>query len=193
MKTNMRMNLENKLIPILKQYTKGEVLEVGSGNLSYKKYVNYTDYKTLDVNSHLRVDFCEDIHETTLSSESFDTVLMIEVLEHLYNPFTAIKQVNRLLRKGGYVVVTTPFIYPYHGTPHDFYRYTKYGLMKIFDDFEEVKIVEYGNVFGASLDILTSYKLLKPLKILNILISSKIFDNTFNTKTPTGCLVIAEK
>ena len=193
MKSNIRRNLEKKLIPALKRYTKGKVLEVGSGNLSYKKYVKSTDYKTLDINNNLGVDYCEDIHETKLPSNYFDTILMVEVLEHFYNPFKAVEQVNRILKKGCYVIATTPFIHPYHGEPYDFYRYTKHGLKKIFEEFDEVEIVEYGNVFGASLDLLTAYKLLKPLKILNCLLNNRLFNNLFIEKTPTGILIIAKK
>jgi ubiquinone/menaquinone biosynthesis C-methylase UbiE len=193
MKSNIRRNFEEKMIPALSKYTNGKVLEVGSGNLSYKQYVRCTDYKTLDINNSLNVDFCEDVHRTTLPSNSFDTVLMIEVLEHLYNPFKAIEQVNRVLKKGGYVIATTPFIYPYHGEPYDFYRYTKYGLMEIFKEFDEIEIVEYGNVLGASLDILTAHILLRPLKIFNCFINNRFFNSVFNRKTPTGSLIIAKK
>ena len=192
MKSNIRKGLENNLIPSLKKYTKGKILEIGSGNLSYKKYVKSKSYKTLDINSTLNVDFCEDIHKTIISSNSFDTILMIEVLEHLYNPFKAIEQVHRILKKEGYVIATTPFIHPYHGEPHDYYRYTKHGLKKIFEEFDDVKVIEYGNVFGVCLDILTSYKFLKPLKLLNPLVNNSFFNN-FSKKTPIGILIIAKK
>jgi len=150
MRTNIRINLEKELISKLKKFTKGKVLEIGCGNLNYKQYIKFKDYKTLDVNSKIRVDFYEDIHKTTLSSNSFDTILMVEVLEHLYNPFEAVKQIHRVLKQGGYVIATTPFIYPYHGEPHDYFRYTKYGLKEIFKNFSETKIFSYGNVFGAT-------------------------------------------
>lgn len=167
LKSNIRISLERELIPSLKKYTKGKTLEIGVGNLSYKKYANYSSYKSLDINSKLNVDFCEDIHKTTIRSNSFDTVFMIEVLEHLYNPFEAIRQVRRILKKGGRVIATTPFIYPYHSEPYDYFRYTKHGLKRIFKGFDEIKIIEYGNVLGAILDILTAYKIFKPFRVLN--------------------------
>jgi SAM-dependent methyltransferase len=192
MRTNIRINLEKEIIPVLRKFAKGSILEIGCGNLSYRKYIKSKNYKTLDINPKVKPDFCEDIHKTKIPSNSFDTIIMIETLEHLYNPFKAIEQAHRILKQGGYVIATTPFIYPYHGEPHDYYRYTKYGLMEIFKKFQKIKITEYGNVFGATIDILTSYKIFKPLKLLNILINSLIFNN-FDNKTPTGILILAKK
>jgi ubiquinone/menaquinone biosynthesis C-methylase UbiE len=192
MKSNIRINLEKNLIPSLKMYTKGKVLEIGSGNLSYKKYVNFEKYKTLDIDPRLKLDYLEDKHKTKVPSNSFNTVIMIEVLEHLYNPFLAIEQVHRILKKEGCVIATTPFIHPYHGEPHDYYRFTSFGLKQIFKDFSHIQVIKYGNVFGASTDLLSSYKIFKPLKLLNFFINNMFF-NKFNEKTPLGHVIIAKK
>ncbi|MBN1182940.1 MAG: methyltransferase domain-containing protein [Bacteroidales bacterium] len=191
MKSNIRIALEKKLIPTLETKVKGDVLEVGSGGHSYRKHMKFDSYKTLDINPDLDVDYNEDIHNTKIESNTFDTILMIEVLEHLYNPFLAVKQVNRILKNSGVVIATVPFIHPYHGMPHDYFRYTRSGIREIFKDFSNVEIIEYGNLFGAVLDLLTSYWIFRFLKVLNPL-NSLIFINRYAKKTPCGILVIAK-
>lgn len=65
-------------------------------------------------------------------AESFDTVLLLEVLEHLEQPGRALCEMARVLRKGGKAIVTVPFLYPMHDEPHDYQRYTQYGLAREF-------------------------------------------------------------
>lgn len=65
-------------------------------------------------------------------ARSFDTVLMFEVLEHLERPGRALGEIERVLREDGQVMVTIPFLYPMHDEPHDYQRYTRYGLIREF-------------------------------------------------------------
>lgn len=159
---------------------------------NYRKYINFDSYKTFDVDKNSNANFCEDLHATKISSDSFDTIIMIEVMEHLYNPFEGIRQVHRILKKDGYVIATTPFIFPYHSEPNDYFRYTEHGLCKLFEEFSELRIIQYGNVFGATIDLLTVYKLFKPLKIFNLVTNIQSF-NKFLAKTPLGHIIIAKK
>lgn len=59
---------------------------------------------------------------------SFDTVAMLEVLEHLEHPQQALSEASRVLRPGGRLLLTMPFLYPMHDEPHDYQRYTTHGL-----------------------------------------------------------------
>lgn len=192
-KSSIRINLERQLLPTLDKYSKGDTLEIGPGNISYKKHINYNSYKTLDIKGKNHIDYIEDIHNTSIESNSFDTIIMIEVLEHLYNPFQAINEVRRILKPGGCIIASTPFIHPYHGEPHDYYRYTKFGLIHLFNKFKIIEIIEYGNVFGSIIDLLTSYRLFKVLKIFNHLRINKTLEKYFKNKTPLGILIVAKK
>lgn len=194
MKSNARININKVLKKALEEYVKGHVLEIGVGNLDYINNIenNYLSYKTLDIDKKLDVDFCEDIHKTTIPGNQFDTIIMIEVLEHLYNPFKAIEEVHRIARTNANVIATTPFIHPYHGEPHDYFRFTEYGLRKIFENFSKVEIISYGNLFGALLDLSKTYKIFKPLSLINPLINN-CFNYSLKEKTPIGNLVIAVK
>ncbi len=57
-----------------------------------------------------------------------DAVTAFQVLEHLQEPATFLREAYRVLRSGGHVVLTTPFMWGIHEAPHDYYRYTAYGL-----------------------------------------------------------------
>jgi SAM-dependent methyltransferase len=74
---------------------------------------------------------------------SFDGVVLTEVLEHCKNPFAAIKEVQRVLRPNGLALVTSPFIWPWHGTEdyQDYWRFTHQGWALLLDGFLQVEIV----------------------------------------------------
>jgi ubiquinone/menaquinone biosynthesis C-methylase UbiE len=64
------------------------------------------------------------------------------VLEHLERPWDAVKEMYRVVKPGGHVLLTTPLFWHLHEEPRDFYRYTKYGLQYLFETegFETVLI-----------------------------------------------------
>jgi SAM-dependent methyltransferase len=62
---------------------------------------------------------------------SFDTILCTEVLEHTREPWRVMAEFVRLLRPGGHVLISVPFTYPLHEQPHDYWRFTGYGLEEV--------------------------------------------------------------
>lgn len=83
----------------------------------------------------------------------FDVILVPEVLEHIVTPHVAIDNVHRFLRPGGKAIVTTPFIFPIHDRPHDFFRYTRYGLAYLLREFQSVDI-RARNSWGEAIAVL---------------------------------------
>jgi SAM-dependent methyltransferase len=87
----------------------------------------------VDFTSFPHVDILLDFTKTLpIRNESVDGVISISVLEHLVNPSLAANEIVRILKKGGVVYVNTPFLYPYHGAPEDYSRWTLSGLSQIF-------------------------------------------------------------
>jgi SAM-dependent methyltransferase len=70
----------------------------------------------------------------------YDVVLMIEVLEHVLDPFAAVKNIETLLKPGGMLALSTPFLFPVHDRPIDFFRFTHYGLRQLCSGFESTSI-----------------------------------------------------
>ncbi len=73
-------------------------------------------------------DIVGDVGRLPFASESFDTVLCTQVLEHVPSPERVMNEFWRVLRPGGILITTTPQTWGLHHEPHDYYRYTHYGL-----------------------------------------------------------------
>ena len=73
-----------------------------------------------------------DAHTPPFQDESFDTVVFTEVLEHLEHAEQAFKAVSSLIRTGGTMHFSMPFIYPIHDAPADFQRFTAYTIQRLF-------------------------------------------------------------
>lgn len=115
----------------------GVLLDLGCGVKPYEKtfapYVNKyigLEYSPESGYRGNKADFCGDAAFLPLADESVDTILCTEVMEHVPNPEKTIEEFARVLRPGGTVITTAPFVYPIHDA-YDFFRYTPDGLAAI--------------------------------------------------------------
>jgi len=70
----------------------------------------------------------------------FDAVVCSEVIEHVEDPAALVGEIHRVLRSGGHLLLTSPFLYPIHGDPHDYRRLTETSLRRLTADFSRVEI-----------------------------------------------------
>lgn len=85
------------------------------------------------------VDLVADAHDLHMvETNSIDCVVSISTLEHVRNPAKVVKEIFRILKPGGIVYLSIPFIFPYHADPDDFYRYSHRGIAVLCEDFERV-------------------------------------------------------
>jgi SAM-dependent methyltransferase len=91
-------------------------------------FSNVSSYVGLDIAPHSNVDVAGDAQKLPFTDNSFDTVLCNEVLEHVAEPSRLMSEVARVLRPGGFLLLTTPQTWGLHHEPHDYYRFTHYGL-----------------------------------------------------------------
>lgn len=91
-------------------------------------------------------DVAGDLLKLPFSTASFDGIVLTEVLEHCTNPWAAIHEVFRVLRPGGLLLVTSPFLWPDHRTEDykDFWRFTEQGWELLLGGFDDVSIVACG-------------------------------------------------
>lgn len=155
--------VENTLKRIPKGY---RILDVGAGEQQFKKFCLHLDYVSQDFakyngkgnNKGLQtenwnnknIDIISDIVKIPEPDKSFDAIMCTEVFEHLPEPILAIKEFSRLIKIGGYLIITAPFCSLTHHSPYHFYtgynRYfyethlTKYG-------FKILEITPNGNYF----------------------------------------------
>ncbi|HEV2263079.1 MAG TPA: methyltransferase domain-containing protein [Stellaceae bacterium] len=69
-----------------------------------------------------------------LETDSYDTIVATDVIEHLHTPEALFSSAARALRSGGKLIVGVPFLYWVHEAPHDFHRYTRFALEKFVKD-----------------------------------------------------------
>lgn len=115
---------------------KVSILDIGCGTMPYRSLFTENDicisYEGADIEQHPEVPISVQIDPITqtikASDESYDLVLHFQTLEHVPDPKKFIDECRRILRPGGIMFCTVPFIFEYHAVPRDFYRWTHEGL-----------------------------------------------------------------
>ena len=148
----------------------GRILDAGAGSKIFQKYCSHLKYVSQDfgeydgeqtgdglaekdVSTIARAsdwDIVSDIIKIPEPDGSFDAILCTEVFEHLPDPISAIKEFSRLLKSGGKLIITAPFVSGAHMTPFHFYSgFNKYfyenNLGKFGFDIKE--LTPNGNFF----------------------------------------------
>jgi len=120
-------------------YVKGRLLDIGCGEKPYLDIFSpHTDsYTGIDIPQSLHkkdaVDIFANAHQLPFKKDSFDTVLCLEILEHVKQPLDVLKEIYRVLKPGGILVLSAPQNYWLHNDPKDFYRFTQQGLIELVE------------------------------------------------------------
>lgn len=196
---------------IIKKYASGILLDLGCGEVAlYQMYLPYVSkiYCADWPNSTHNNSFL-DIHlninqRLPFKENSFNTIIFTDVLEHLQKPDIVWREINKILKPNGKIIIGVPFIHLLHEEPHDYFRYTEFRL-KLFCEENSLKILTifpYGGALEVLLDI--SAKLISKSKVTSSifylfsrliyksLIGRKIFKLT-SSKYPLGYCLVAEK
>lgn len=172
MKTFHRLLLE-KLLKQNSSLVKGKILDAGSGQRRYD-HLFKGEITACDLNPkpEIKVEKC-DIVCLPYVNEEFDSVLCLEVLEYLTidTVKVALKEIKRVLRPGGLVLLSSPFFYKEH---KDNLRLSSHYIASLLKElrFSDVQVIKFGNKFTACYDIMRySYfkaKFLKPFYLLEL-------------------------
>ena len=134
----------------------GDVLDVGCGNKPYSIWLkNARKHIGIDIYDGALVDYViKPDAKWDFLDNSFDAVISTQVLEHTEDFEHLLNEAFRVLKPKGKLVLSAPFLYHEHGTPYDFWRFTKFGLEKtIKAKGNIIKVKELGGI-GSTLAIL---------------------------------------
>jgi SAM-dependent methyltransferase len=115
------------------------VLDAGAGEAPYRELFSHCAYATQDWSESVhpearRADYVADLAALPIEDARFDFVVCTEVLEHVAEPASALAEIARVLRPGGGLLVTVPFVMELHEEPHDHWRYTSHGLRRLIEE-----------------------------------------------------------
>lgn len=116
----------------------GRVLDVGCGRKPYRHLVPAGEYVGLELDTpELRGLAAADLYYSggrfPVPDASFDAVICSQVLEHIFTPEDFLGEIHRVLRPGGSLLLTTPFVWDEHSQPYDFGRYSSFGLAHLLE------------------------------------------------------------
>ena len=142
------LNFRDEIISVINNNM--TVLDIGKSMRENFNKIKCKEIQTLDINifedyPDIQFDLSEKVTiEQNDIYKKFDAIICLAVLEHVYDPFIAIKNINKMLKDNGILFGYVPFLYHYHAPENlyfqDFYRYSKDGLAYLLKDFKEVKI-----------------------------------------------------
>lgn len=179
-----------------------KVLDIGAGGCPHREKFNHCEYSTQDFvqlsdsqiqnqEGYGKIDFVSDILDIPVPDQSYDVILCSEVIEHVPDPVSAIKEFSRILKPGGSLLITAPLQSGLHQEPYHFYGgFTKYWYKKFLTDnnFTELNIEPNGSlhttyfalgstVFKSFLEVMVENRNLihKLVAFISLVIFSPIF------------------
>lgn len=163
------------------------IINVGSGITTIHPAVI-----NLDIFPFKNVDIVADAAALPFRDNSIDMLISESTIEHAPDAERVIKEMRRVVKQGGFVYVSIPFVMPFHASPNDYSRLTHEGLKQKFSDFTPIKIGALGGPASALVTFLM-YFLALPFSVISeatynlatyvfmaILSPLRIFDLLFN-------------
>src|SRR5258708_6381489 len=137
-----RKGILQSILALIPSLNSGTWLDVGCGTKPYRSLFESKAIKYWGTDFPLTFDNCPrqsqgaDVFANSLilpfRDAAFDTVICTQVLEHVTEPQQLLNEIARVLRRGGTLLLSAPLTWPLHEEPHDYYRYTIYGLRHLF-------------------------------------------------------------
>jgi SAM-dependent methyltransferase len=145
------------------------VLDIGCGNKPYKPIFSgkNIDYMGIDIRKDGCADIICDVKQLPFTEASFSLCLCFQVLEHVDDSSTAIKEILRVLCPHGLLFISVPSSWVIHGAPHDYWRWTSYGVKKLLSDFHVVELYRCRGSVGS---MIQCFELFIPRKMTALII-----------------------
>jgi len=176
------------------------VLDIGKAMREKYDQINCNSVETLDFNDFgsypdIICDICSDI---TGLEDKYDKIICIAILEHVYDPFKAVSNLQKMLKKNGVIYGMVPYLYHYHAPKdlkfQDYYRFSKDALAYLFREFSDVELFPVRGRISTPLNIMFAgrWKKYAEKTSINILLDKFVSDEK-NTKQCSGFNFIIKK
>jgi SAM-dependent methyltransferase len=149
--------IRNRLLKGIQQHAaqlQGKLMDFGCGSKPYKSlFSNITEYIGVDYDSpghphtNEQIDVLYDGKHLPFPDNHFDSIFTTEVFEHIFNLPEILKELNRVLKPGGKILITCPFAICEHEVPNDFARYTSFAMKYMLEqnNFSVLHLDKTGN------------------------------------------------
>lgn len=160
MRSSRRQLLDEFLTEVSPKIT-GDVLDIGGKNNDRRghfrpDFEKVNQWLCLNIDVECAPDILASAEKIPLPDQSVDVFLMCEVIEHLSEPELCLSEASRILKSGGYGIITIPFLFPIHADPDDYQRWTVTRIKKELSGVGlEVELLRpMGGVFAVIMDII---------------------------------------
>jgi SAM-dependent methyltransferase len=151
-----RKNLSSAILEYSNNVS-GNLVDIGCGTKPYRSLFRVESYRGLDIDSP--ETRCRGVAEDLYDGKKFpyqdgvfDSALCNQVLEHVFNPNEFLSEIHRVLKPGGNLLLTVPFVWDEHEQPFDYARYSSFGLSALLEK-NRFKIISHKKL-GADATIL---------------------------------------
>jgi SAM-dependent methyltransferase len=191
------------------EYMKNKVLDLGGGRKrGLFKRPDDAKWIVLDISRELSPSIMADAQKLPVKSGTIDCVKCTELLEHVEYPEIVIKEIIRVLKGGGTLILSMPFNFGIHGDPYDFQRFTDYKLNRMLENDFEIRTIKKQGLYFTVLCYMVKQNILNIKSRLRLLlywtfplidILAKLDQTNFVKKSKfmssftTGFFVIATK
>ncbi len=147
-----RWSLYKHVLPRMPQALRGRCLDAGAGRMAFSDTTAETidEYVAMDINPRPGISICGSVLSIPLQDATVDSVLCLQVLEHVPDPQQAMREFFRCLKPDGTVLISVPHLAYLHNEPHDYFRFTHHGLRFMLEraGFEVIEIVPAGGLLS---------------------------------------------
>lgn len=144
----VRKELRRAMVSCADKVT-GKTLDVGCGGRPYENiFARASEYIGMEYDSpknrvrFKKIDVWYDGKHFPFKDNSFDSIILTQVLEHVFNPDEFLSEINRVSKKDSVLLLSAPFVWDEHEQPHDYARYSSFGLAHLLTT-HEFEIVEH--------------------------------------------------
>ncbi|MHB9155915.1 MAG: class I SAM-dependent methyltransferase [Endomicrobiales bacterium] len=134
--TTHNYTISVKTKEMIARYASGKTLDAGAGKLAWRTCLEKfsTEYVSVDKHKeHPELSLCCDISALPFAGGEFDTVFCAQVLEHTPDPAAVLRELHRVLKPGGRLILSVPHLSYLHGEPEDYFRFTRHGIRSLLE------------------------------------------------------------